>query len=494
MKKMWKLLLNRITIALIFALLQIALFIWMIYYLSSFWQWNLIFITISVAILLFLLSREDNPTYTIAWIIPIILFPVVGGAFYLLYRRRNIKPSDRDRHLELERNRNYFLKAMEEPLTTKEANYLKNMGWPSYKNTATTYLPSGEAMLTQVLKDIYQARHFILMEFFIIKPSHMWTKISDALKQKATDGVEVRVVVDDFGGRALTLSMQKELRDFGIKIYRFNPLKIRLNFANNYRSHRKVVVIDNKFGYVMGNNIGDEYINLTRPLGHWVDTGTRIEGEAVWSLTLMALDTISFIANETMDYHRYYYEYSTKQSKGMIIPFGDTPLDKEEVTKNVYMSLIYSAKHSIRITTPYLIIDPEFKHALRLAAKSGVEVAIIIPAIPDKSIVYMVTKSHLPILMKDGINIYTYTPGFMHAKMMIVDETRAMIGSANLDYRSLYLHFENSIYLHDTACIPTMSEHFETLREASYLLKERDQAPMHIRIIQLILRLFASMM
>lgn len=412
---------NRLTIILLLVFLQITLFILMITYVSSFWQWNVIFTILSITIVMGLISKDDNPTYRMAWIIPILIFPVVGGAFYLFYRYRNISSKSIKKHLEIERNRKYFIQHIEPVLHSKEANYLLSQNFKSYEHTKTLYLDAGEKVFKSFLEDIKAAKSFIFLEFFIIKKGKMWNELLTLLKEKAREGVEIKLIYDDFGASKMPINLPKQLKAFNISAYKFNPMSIRINFGNNYRNHRKIIVIDNKVGYSMGCNIGDEYINLESPLGHWLDTGIRLEGDAVWAMTLMFLDVLNFISDETIDFNRYDLKHAPILNDGYIIPFSDTPLDKEEVTKNVYLSLIYSATKSLKITTPYLIIDPEFKHAIRLAAKSGVDVSIIIPKTPDKKYVYWVTKSHLPALLKDGVNIYTYTPGFMHAKMMIVD-------------------------------------------------------------------------
>ncbi len=494
MKRALKLLLNRLNFILMMILIQIVVFVMMIYYLSSFWRWNWLFILISMFIVVFLISKEDNPTYKLSWIIPIMLFPVVGGVFYLFYRYRNIKRKDVKRFREIERTRQYYLKDHVSLLNSRESHYLKRNGWASFHQTQSTYIDSGESMLSQLLTDIAAAKHHIFLEFFIIKPSSMWEQILNALKAKAAEGVEVIIIYDDFGSNQMPYHTPRDLKKHGIDVHKFNPLKLRINFANNFRNHRKIVVIDNQIAYATGNNIGDEYINLEQPFGHWLDTGVRLNGDAVWSLTVTFLDILCFITGEAIDYKRYDLDFESQPADGFVIPFTDNPINDEEITKNVYMSLIYNAKHSIKITSPYLIIDPEFKHALKTAAKSGVKISIIIPKIPDKKLVYMVTKSHLPTLMNDGIHVHTYTPGFMHAKMMIVDDEKAIIGTANLDYRSLYLHFENSVYLHKTTSVQTMSEHFDYLEACSLPLSAKDKPNVFVGVIQSLLRLFATMM
>ncbi len=493
MLKKFSFLFSRFTLTMLLVFMQIGLFLWMIYVVSNYWRWNLIFFGVSVIIVIFLLAKEENPTYKMAWVVPIMLFPVFGGVFYLFYRRRNLSRRKVLRHLAIEAERQGYLKDHPPRAKTREAAYLYKRNWAAYENTESTFLESGEAMLTWLLKDLEAAKHFIFLEFFVIKKSTMWTQILDVLKQKAQEGVEVCVMYDDFGSSALPYKYPKYLASFGIKAEKFNPIKPRLNFGNNYRNHRKIIVVDNKIGYSVGNNIADEYINFTQPFGTWADTGIRLNGEATWSLTVAFLDAWSFTRDESIDYEDYNYKHTAK-TDGEFMPFTDTPLDNEETTKQVYLSMIYSAKKSIFVTTPYLIIDPEFKNALTFAAKSGVDVNIVIPGIPDKQIIYMVTESHLPTLMREGVKIYRYTPGFMHAKMMLIDDEKAMIGSANLDYRSLYLHFENSVYVYKSSFIESMRTYFDEVIHKSEKVPAGEKKRLLYRGIQLVFRTFKGIM
>jgi cardiolipin synthase len=253
------------------------------------------------------------------------------------------------------------------------------------------------------------------------------------------------------------------------------------------------VVIDGVIGYSTGNNIGDEYINRKQPYGHWNDAGIRLEGRAVWSLTLTFFNTLEFVTHKSFDYQRYFVDES-RPTDGYVIPFADTPLDKEETTKNLYLSLIYSATERISITTPYLIIDHEFKNALQYAAKSGIEIEIIIPKIPDKKLVYMVTESHLPQLLKSGVKVYRYTPGFIHSKMRIVDGRKAMIGTANLDYRSLYLHFENTVYLASSSTIASMENYFQRTKEVSQAVDSNEKHSLPYRFFQVFFKMFSGLL
>jgi len=314
------------------------------------------------------------------------------------------------------------------------------------------------------------------------------------LKLKVKEGVEVKVLYDDFGSSTLPYQYKKKLRSYGIEAYSFNPMRIHLNFAMNYRDHRKIVVIDGNVGYTGGINIGDEYINKITPFGHWQDAGIRLEGRAVWSLLLGFLENWRFTSRKEIDYAFYKGTTDFSENDGFVTPFSDTPLDKELSTKNIYLSLINSAKSTIYITSPYLIIDNELTTALKFAAKSGIDIKIIIPYIADKKIIFMVTESYVPELMEAGVEVYRYQPGFIHSKMMIVDDQKAMIGTANLDFRSLYLHFENMVYLDRCNSVHEMTDFFNKTIDKSVIIKQTDKRGMIYRLLQIIFRGFSSLM
>ncbi len=494
MRGLFKRLINHISIVFLLIALQIGLFIWMVDYAATYWQWNIVFLSLSAISVLTLITRHENPAYKLLWIIPILLFPVFGGAFYLFYRQRNYSPKQIKRHLLIENGRLQYIQKFKPALVTKEANYLLHQNWMSFQATKTDFLSSGEIMFERLLDDIKQAKRFILLDFFIIKKGYMWETILKSLQMRVQAGVEVIIIYDDLGSVGLPFHYPEELLQvYGIKAYKFNRLRLHINFANNFRSHRKVIVIDGQIGYATGNNIGDEYINRIQKFGHWNDAGVRLDGRAVWSLTLTFLNTLEFITGEKLHYWKYLIDYD-KEDDGYVIPFSETPLDDEATTKNVYLSLIYAAKTNIQITTPYLIIDHEFENALQVAAKSGVNVEIIIPKIPDKKLVYMVTESNLPKLIKSGVKVYRYTPGFIHSKMMIVDYKTAMIGTANLDYRSLYLHFENTVFLDQTQCIKDMQDYFEKTKSVSALVPSNEKRGIIYRIIQVFLRMFSGLL
>jgi len=493
MNKLLRMILSRTFFIFILFVAQLILFFLLIDYIASFGYFNTIFYVISILIVVYMLYKEENPVYKLSWIIPILIFPLFGGLFYLFYQERNVSKRVMKRHKAIDLSREDYMKDVKNPLKTKDSVYLERLHWPTYEKTHVSFHPSGEELYEKMLEDIKQAKTYIFLEYFIINKGKMWDEILDLLKQKASEGVQIKIIYDDFGSSTLPYHYPKRLKIPNLEMIQFNPMRLHINFAQNYRDHRKIAVIDGKIGYTGGINIGDEYINLVQRFGHWHDAGIRLEGDAVWSLVIGFLENWRFSTKKDIDYDDYYQKHEM-DSKGYVIPFSDTPLDKETTVKNLYLSLIASATKSIYITTPYLIIDNELLTALKYASKSGIDVSVIIPYVPDKKLIFMVTESFLPELMDAGVKIYRYTPGFIHSKMMITDHQRALIGTANLDFRSLYLHFENMVYLEKNDAIKDMVHFFHETKEKSQFVDKRLHKNIIYKLIQIILRGFATLM
>jgi len=320
----------------------------------------------------------------------------------------------------------------------------------------------------------------------------MWHEILEVLIDKQKEGVEVRIMYDDLGSATkLPYFYHKTLRKQGFKVVRFNPLKLHVNYSMNFRDHRKIVVIDNRVAFTGGMNIGDEYTNKKKVFGHWNDAGIKIEGEAVWSMTMLFLENWTYATKEKLaDVDKYNLKYPKTKNEAVYIPFGDIPVDNNLTAKNIYLHLINDAVSTIYITAPYLILDNEISTALKLASQSGVNVNIIVPSIPDKKLVFMVSKAYAEELVHSGVKVYQYTPGFIHSKMIITDKKVAMIGSSNLDFRSLYMHLENNVWFDDQKTIQEMVNYFEyTLKESALLTPENIKRRNIIyRFIQAILK------
>lgn len=425
-----------------------------------------LFIVISVVVVLYIINRPINPSYKLAWSITILLFPIFGGLFYLLLSvnrtrrtfRNNIRTAVAESKTHLHQDET-ILEEIEEisKHAVPQASYIYNLAkYPVYKNTSVRYFPSGEALYDILLGELEKAEHFIFMEYFIIHDGIFWNSVLDILKKKVKEGVEVKIIYDDMGSvRTLPHNYYETLAGYGIECHCFNPFSPTLSLRLNNRDHRKITIIDGHTAFTGGINIADEYINQRQKLaGYWKDSGIMLKGEATWNFTVMFLQLWQYVSEQPLDYEKYHIhpkdfpdEIKT-QGDGYIQPYADNPLFSEVVAENVYLNMIHRATKYIYITTPYLIVDNEMISSLTLAAQSGVDVRIITPRVPDKKTVFMITRSFYEPLTKAGVKIYEYVPGFIHAKMMVADDNYAVVGSVNLDYRSLYLHFECAAFLY----------------------------------------------
>ena len=314
-----------------------------------------------------------------------------------------------------------------------------------------------------ILEEIKKAERYIFIEFFIIATGKMWDPMLELLRQKAAAGVDVRVVYDDFGCiTRLPMGYAKKLREMGIRAHAFNPYIPILSARLNNRDHRKLLIIDGKAAFTGGVNLADEYINEYKRFGHWKDCGILVRGKAVWSMTVMFLSLWGYVDRSEEDVSRFRADYPEKRGgTGFLQPFADSPLDNEDVGATILQSVISSAQERMWIMTPYLILDDKMTTALCVAAKTGVDVRIITPGIPDKWYVHAVTRANYEELTRAGVRIFEYTPGFIHSKVYLADTKQTVVGTVNLDFRSLYLHFEDAVYLYDTAVSAQVQTDFE---------------------------------
>lgn len=481
MKKLFKLLFSRLFVVGVLLLAQIALVVYMIETINSGSRvFYMLFQLASAAVVIMIVSRNMNPQFKIAWMLPIIFLPVFGVILYIIFGNRTIgrRQMKKIAGIDDELNR---AKPDDSPIfdrlsadnsdAARQADYLRSFAdAPVWQNTRATYLKSGEVKFESLLSNLKKAKKYIFLEYFIIEPGVMWDAILDVLRQKAADGLDVRVIYDDFGCiQKLPSQYYKTLRQYGIKSYAFNRFVPVLDVRFNNRDHRKIAIIDGHIGYCGGINLADEYINEIHPFGYWKDTAVLLEGYAVYSLSVMFLTLWSAVSKDSCDYSRYLQDskMGENRSDGYVIPYGDYPYDRETVGENVYLNLISRAKKYIHICTPYLVIDNEMRTALCIAAKSGVEVVIATPGIPDKAYVYTVTRSNYKALIDCGVKIYEYTPGFLHSKSFIVDGIYATVGTINLDYRSFYFHLECGVWMYKSSCIEDMEADFEQLLSVS---------------------------
>jgi len=414
---------------------------------------------LSYLVVFFVLTSNESPNYKTAWVIPILIAPIFGGFFYLLFKQHKLskKTLEKFTNIELKRHRNLevFIKndLHEKDHIQKQINHLLQDKWPIYDKTKTTFIESGVKKLVILLDILNKAEKYIFLEYFIINTGQVWDQIYEVLKQKVQNGVKVVLIYDDFGSSLnLPRSFDKTLRKDGIEVIQFNPMKPRLNLVMNYRDHRKIVIVDGQYAITGGMNIADEYMNLKERFGHWQDASLLLEGAAVYTMTHIFLQTYQ-LYQSNIDISKFDTRFEA-ESDGYVIPFSDSPLDKNLVTKHTYMQMIQYAKKRIIITTPYFVIDHELQTALKLAALSGIHIDIIVPGIPDKKYVAIVSEHYYKLLLTlPNVSIHKYEKGFIHSKILYVDDEVATVGTTNFDFRSLYLHFENSVWLYNTSSL-----------------------------------------
>ncbi|MDE7076547.1 MAG: cardiolipin synthase [Clostridia bacterium] len=406
-----------------------------------------------------IINRKDNPDYKLPWLFFVMLIPIIGFMLYFMFYSRKLNKKQIKRLEQLTKQRikkdDMGLLAKigsQDEIIVSQAAILKKLSDSHvYANTDIRYYPLGEELFVAMVEDLKKAEKFIFMEYFIIEGGLFWNTILEILKEKAANGVEVRVVYDDIGCMmTLPGNYYKKLAKFGIKAVPFSRLRGQANNEFNNRSHRKITVIDGKVGYTGGVNIADEYINRVERFGHWKDVGLRLQGEAVNELTRLFLIDYGLNDKKANDNFADYYGYEKCEQDGYCIPFGDgpKPVYERQVAKAAILNMLNQAKRYVYITTPYLIIDSELIQALENTAMRGVDVRIITPHIPDKKLVFSMTRSHYTNLMKAGVNIYEYESGFVHAKTYLSDDETAIVGTINMDYRSLVHHFENGVWIY----------------------------------------------
>lgn len=473
-----------------------------LYLIDKLWIINILFAILQTLIIVNLIKNSKNYSYTLPLIILLLFFPLIGSLLYIIILQnknnskvlKNIKKSEEQSKKYLKTDE----KIKEEIEFSPSLKYLHNYAkMPITKNNEVEYYPLGEIAFEEIKKELEKAEKFIFIEYFIINHGIMWNKILEILKRKIKENVEVRVMYDDAGCLAmLKKTYNKELENLGIKCVVFNKLNPLSGVIMNNRDHRKILIIDGKIAFSGGINISDEYININSPYGHWKDNATKVKGDAVWSYTVMFLTLWNAFKKEDEDFSKYKHNYKNKkETKGFIVPYSCSPLNNEQIGEDIYLNIINKTNDYLYIMTPYLIIDTDIINSLILAIKRGVDVRIIIPGIPDKKIVYTLSESYLEMLTNGGVKIYKYTPGFIHAKVFISDDKIATVGTINLDFRSLYLHFECGLYLENVDVVKHIKKDvIETIKKCHELTK-KEATPKFIKSIwQAILRLFAPLM
>jgi len=469
-----KLVFRRRVFVIVLLIVQIAIIALVIAGTKKYFNYSYIILyVLSIFVCIHVLNKHEKAGYKLTWIFLILLFPVFGGIMYVLFYiwsnqkmlknllARNIKDS-RD-SFYLYGNKLYeFIEAY--PYFKTHAHYLQEKaGFPLYSNTRQLYLNSGMAFFQKVLQELEKAKSYIFMEFFILREGAMLNPILEILERKAAEGLDVRVMYDDLGCfLTLPTDFRGKLSRRGIKTFVFNPFRPIVSSLQNNRDHRKIISIDGKIAFTGGLNLADEYINAFERFGHWKDSAVMLEGDGAWSLTLIFLQMWNLGQSEKDDYASFFpgnTEFYDK-SCGYVQPYADNPIDGENVGEHVYMQIIYQAKKYVYINTPYLIIDDNLMSALTLAAKSGVDVRIITPHRWDKWYVAIISRSYYRRLIQAGVKVYEYTSGFNHGKTFVADDIIATVGTTNLDFRSLYLHFECGVVLYSSDEILKIKEDF----------------------------------
>ena len=487
-------------------LVPAAVFLLVVYFRNPWLDLALVLLVIAldIGLILFIINSEINAEYKIAWIVPILLLPLMGAVWYLLLRRRKL-PRRKLRELALRFPGAEQLYAQDPAArgkfaaTSEFAAQCADLATtrcllPASDCTGFEYFPSGEQYAARMFEELKKAKKYIFLETFIIARGRFWDSLVGVLQERASAGVDVRLIYDDIGsmGRIPT-NEAKRLEKVGIRCICFNRFRPVVDVGQNNRTHRKITVIDGEIAFTGGLNFADEYLNITHPHGHWKDCGILIRGRAVQNFTAMFLQLWA-LRKEGEDLSKYLS--SSPEGNIACLPFCDTPLGNgTNICEDLYLKFIYHAKKYIYIMTPYLILDGEMKRALIAAADAGVDVRIIVPDNPDKKFVFSVTKAFYSQLVREGIKVYRYKPGFLHAKSIVCDGECCIIGSTNMDFRSWYLHFEcNAAFFDETVSRAVYEDFTETCAKSMLVTKEQIKIGLPRLLYRALLRIFAPLM
>lgn len=507
LKKILNKLMSRLFVVSFAIFVQFAVFVFCLVFLSV--SERTIYFTfriLSLLVVVWIVSKPDNPSFKLPWVIMILTLPVVGGIFYLLWGNKRLPQKMKRRLTEfydstlsgikVDSGCAIELEACDRQLSAI-SSYLKYAtGFPAWRNTASDFFALGDEKLPRLLQELEKAERFILLEYFIISPGLMWDSILAVLQNRVRAGVEVKLLFDDIGCiGTLPPKYDEYLRSLGIEVTVFNPYEPHLNMSMNYRDHRKICVIDGNVGFCGGANLADEYINALPRFGHWKDTAVMLKGDGVWNLTLMFLTLWGFSnPGQKIDYSRYVPTVQC-MSDGYVQPFGDSPLDNLNVAETLYLQTISRSTNYLYLTTPYLVLDNEMITALSTAAQSGVDVRLILPGVPDKWYVHLISRSYYRQLIGEGVRIYEYQPGFMHAKQLVSDGRIAVVGTTNLDFRSFYLHFECGVCFYLSSTVRRVKQDILDTLEVCREITAADTArfPFWQRLVAGIFRLVAPL-
>ena len=508
LRKLVRIFLNRNTLFVVLLLVQTAVLIFILLFLSQqYLSVYVVLIALNVVLVIYITNTSENPSYKIPWLVAMLILPLFSGFAYLLVKtdtgHRAIKRACAEKMHETKKD---LLQDTDVQSALSGAypelgglsRYLTNYaGYPVYRNYVSEFYPIGEAMFEAMKREIKAAKRYIFLEYFIINNGVMWAEILSLLKEKAKQGLDVRVMYDGFGTQfMMPHEYFQKLSRYGIQCRVFNSFKPFLSSAQNNRDHRKILAIDGHTAFTGGINLADEYINQKLRFGHWKDGGILCKGDAAWSFTVMFLQLWSLdLRNEDLSVYRP-EDCVHGTTDGFIQPYGDSPTDNENVGKNVYLDIINHAQRYCYIMTPYLIPDHEMITAMGLAAKRGVDVRIMTPHIPDKWYAYETAWSYYSELLAQHVRIFEYEPGFVHAKNMTADDIVTVVGTINMDYRSLYLHFECAAVLYGSSTVRQVRQDFDKSMEHCIEISLADCHNRSIprRMTSWLLRMFAPLL
>ena len=489
-------------------IIQILLFCYMFFIASTNYAYIAIGCDIvSILVLLYLISSDENPNHRIPWIVVLLIIPPIGLLIYLIFGKRYISKkhsrlyqSVNDKQKEFLIQDNNVLNEIKDIKYINQSNYINKVSNnPIYSNTNVSYFSEGKDYFNSLFNDLKQAKKYIFLEYFIISEGKLLNELLEILYQKVEEGLDIRVIYDDVGSiKTLPYNFDKLLIKKGIKCVKFNKYAPIVSVVYNNRDHRKIAVIDGEIAYTGGVNIADEYVNYIEKYGYWKDNGIRLIGDAVTSFTLMFLKTYDIYSNSKTNYKDFINNKKTIKDKEFVQPFGDgpAPIYDNYVSENVYLNIINQANKYIYITTPYLIVDHNLMNALENASKRGVDARIITPGIPDKKLIFYVTRSSYNSLIKAGVKIYEYQKGFIHAKTIIADDEVGVVGTINFDYRSLVHHFECGCLIIKNECLNDIkNDIINTLNDCKTPDKKLYKSKSFIKKIFInILKFFAPLM
>ena len=505
--KFFSRLLNRATITVALVLLQAGWLLWAFSYLTTGRIWvNAALRLLSLFIVLYLVRKDEDSSYKIIWIVLIGLLPLLGGALYLVFGNKAPSKGMRRRMQSVEKAHTGDLAQQPGPARQLAGDHFSGLSryvarygpFPVWDKTQARYFPCGEAMYPKLLADLEKAEKFIFLEYFIVRSGKMWSGVEEILMRKAAQGVDVRLIYDDFGSLlGLPKDFVVRMERHHIRCIPFNPVVPLVSVVMNHRDHRKIVVVDGSVAYTGGINLADEYINAEKRFGYWKDAAIRLEGAAAWNFTVTFLNVWNAFRPSETDYTPFAPtpEQLPETSDGLVQPYADSPLDEENMAETVYLNILAQAKRYVYLYTPYFSVGQELLGAMKGAAKRGVDVRLILPGIPDKKLVFRLTRSYYVPLLRAGVKIYEYTPGFLHAKCYVSDDHVAVVGSINMDYRSLFLHFECGTLLYRNSQILALRDDvLNTLRKCREVQLSDCRTNLLGTLLDSVLRLLSPLM